>query len=118
MCLVEDQSRNLSCNSASRYLDGLLNIDNLYFEGMVSKLYPVELQLNKANISYTEAPFFIYIYQFQTDLFHIKSLTTGMIFCLYIVIFPYLDSDVPRTTSYGVYSSQLIRVARLSSHFC
>ena len=44
--------------STSRYLDDLLNIDNPYFEGMVSHIYPPELQLNKANTSDTEAPFF------------------------------------------------------------
>ena len=43
--------------STSRYLDDLLNIDNPYFEGMVSRIYPPELQLNKANTSDTEAPF-------------------------------------------------------------
>ena len=30
--------------------------------------------------------------------------------------FPFLDGDYPRSTSYGVYISQLIRFARLSSH--
>ena len=44
-------------NSTLRYLDDLLNIDNPYFEGMVNQIYPFELQLNKANISDTEAPF-------------------------------------------------------------
>ena len=33
-----------------------------------------------------------------------------------IVHFPFLDGDVPRSTSYGVYISQLIRFARVSSH--
>ena len=33
-----------------------------------------------------------------------------------IVNFPYLDGDVPRSTSYGVYISQLICFARASSH--
>ena len=33
-----------------------------------------------------------------------------------IVIFPFLDSDVPLSTSYEVYISQLIRFARASSH--
>ena len=33
-----------------------------------------------------------------------------------IVKFPFLDSDVPRVASYGVYISQLIRFARVSSH--
>ena len=30
--------------------------------------------------------------------------------------FPLLDGDVPRSTSYGVYISQAIRFARVSSH--
>ena len=33
-------------NSASRYLDDLLNVDNIYFEHMVDRIYPAELQLN------------------------------------------------------------------------
>ena len=34
-----------------------------------------------------------------------------------IVNFPFLDGDVPRSASYGVYISQLIRLTRISSHF-
>ena len=41
-------------NSTSRYLDGLLNIDNPYFEQMISQIYPTELQLKKANSSDTK----------------------------------------------------------------
>ena len=33
--------------SISRYLDDLLNIDNPYSEGMVTRIYPPELQLKK-----------------------------------------------------------------------
>ena len=33
-----------------------------------------------------------------------------------IVSFPFLDGDVPRSTSYGVYISQLIHFARASSN--
>ena len=44
-------------NSTSRHLDDLLNIDNLNFEQMVNRIYPAELQLNKANSSDTKAPF-------------------------------------------------------------
>ena len=43
-------------NSTSGYLDDLL-IDNPYFEQMVGQIYPIELQLNKANSFDTEAPF-------------------------------------------------------------
>ena len=43
-------------NSASRYLDNRLNIDNPYFEITVKRIYPPELQINKANVSDTEIP--------------------------------------------------------------
>ena len=33
-----------------------------------------------------------------------------------IVNFPFLDGDVPRSPSYGVYISQLIRFARVCSN--
>ena len=41
-------------NSTSLYLDNLLNIDNNSFDRMVN-IYPSELQLNKVNISETDA---------------------------------------------------------------
>ena len=44
-------------NTTSRYLDDILNINNVYFDNMVSLIYPSELQLNKANTSDTEATF-------------------------------------------------------------
>ena len=40
-------------NSTFRYLDDLSNIDNPYFEGMVTQIYPNELQVNKANSAIT-----------------------------------------------------------------
>ena len=45
-------------NSTSSYLEDLLNIDdNIHFEQMVHRIYPAELQLNKANASDTETAF-------------------------------------------------------------
>ena len=44
-------------NTTSRYLDDILNINNVYFDNMVSQMNPSELQLNKANTSDTEAAF-------------------------------------------------------------
>ena len=41
-------------NSTPRYLDDLLNIDNKLFDNMVNRIYPSELQLNKANVSDTD----------------------------------------------------------------
>ena len=99
-------------NSTSRYLDDPLHIDNPYFEGSVGRVYPHELQLNKANASDTKAPFLDLQYLFQTD-FPSKIYDKRDDFDFDIVNFPFLDGDVPRSTSYGF---QLIRFARVSSH--
>ena len=64
--------------STSRYLDDLLNIDNHYFEGMVDRIYPPELQLNKANTSDTKAPFLDLRLSISTDLFHLKFMISAM----------------------------------------
>ena len=82
-------------NTTSRYLDDLLNIDNPNFEQMVGQIYPTELQLNKANSSDTEAPFF------GLELVKNKWHSFFLIydkrddFNFEIVNFPFLDGDVP-----------------------
>ena len=101
--------------STSRYLDDLLNIDNPYFEGMINRIYPPELQLNKANTSDTEAPFLDLHLSISNGFISIKIYDNRDDFDFDIVNFSFLDGDVPRSTSYGVYISQLIRFARVSS---
>ena len=41
-------------NSTSRYLDDLLNIENIYFD-QIDRIYPTDLQLNRTNSSDTDA---------------------------------------------------------------
>ena len=103
-------------NSTSRYLDDLLNIDNTYFDGMVKHIYPSELQLNKANSSDTEAPFLDLHLTISDGFVSSKIYDKRDYFDFDIVNFPFLDGDIPRATSYGIYISQLIRFARVSSH--
>ena len=70
-------------NSTSRYLDDLLNIDNIYFDQMVDRIYPTELQLNRANSFDTEAPFFwIWICVYLMVQFPPKFMINGTILIL------------------------------------
>ena len=103
-------------NSTSRYLDDLLNIDNAYFEGMVNQIYPPELQLNKANISDTEAPFLDLHLSVANGFVSSKIYDKRDDFDFDIVNFPFLDGVVPRHASFGVYMSQLLRFARVCNH--
>ena len=99
-----------------RYLDDLLNIDNIYFDQMVNRIYPTELQLNRVNSSDTEAPFLDLNLCISNGTVSTKIYDKRDDFDFDIVNFPFLDGDVPRRTSYGVYISQLIRFARASSN--
>ena len=105
-------------NSTSRYLDDLLNIDNIHFEHMVHRIYPAELQLNKANASDTETAFLDLNLSIHNGIVSTKIYDKWDDFNFDIVNFPFLDGDVPRRPSYGVYTciSQLIRFARASLH--
>ena len=103
-------------NSTSRYLDDLLNIDNTFFNSMVNHIYPSEFQLNKANVSDTEASFLDLHLSISDGFVKTKVFDKRDGFDFDIMNFPFLVRDVPRSTSYGVYISQLIRFAQVSSH--
>ena len=77
---------------------------------------PLELQLKKANVSDTEASFLDLHLSISDGFVMTKIYNKRDDFDFDIVNFPFLDGDVPRSTSDGVYISQLIRFARVSSH--
>ena len=90
-------------NSTSRYLDNLLNIDNIHFEHMVHRIYPAELQLNKANASDTEAAFLDLSLSIHNDIVSTKIYDKRENFNFDNLNFPYLDGDVPQRPFYGIY---------------
>ena len=102
-------------NTTSRYLDDILNINNVCFDNMLSQIYPSELQLNKTNTSDNEAAFLDLHLSISNDIGSTTIYDKRDNFDFEIVNFPFLDGDVPRSTSYGVYISQIIRFARESS---
>ena len=59
MSLSDDNQADVidAFNTTSRYLEHILNINNVYFDNMVSQIYPSDFQLNKANTSDTETAF-------------------------------------------------------------
>ena len=83
---------------------------------MVNHIYPSELLLNRANVSDTEALFLVLHLSISDGFVKTKIFDKRDDFDFDIVNYPFLDGDVPRSTSYGVYISQLIRFARVSSH--
>ena len=118
MSLSDDKQADVmdALNTASRYMDDILNINNVSFDDMVSQIYPLELQLNKANTSDTEAAFLDLHLSISNDIVSTKIYDKCDDLDFEIVNFPFLDGDVPRSTSYGVYISKLICFDRASSY--
>ena len=80
------------------------------------QIYPSELQLNKTNSSDTEAPF-LDLHLTISDCFVSSKIYDKRDELEFVIVnFPFVDGDIPRATSYGVYISQLIRFARVSRH--
>ena len=114
---VENQSEIIEAfRSTSRVLDDLLNIDNTYFDGLISQIVLPELQLNRANSSDTEAAFLDLHLSIVDGFVSCKIYDKRDDFDFEVVNFPFLDGDVPRAASYDVYISQLIRFARVSKY--
>ena len=109
-------SRLILLTLLTLHLDDILNINNVYYDNMVRQIYPSELKLNKANTSDTKAAFLDLHLSISNDIVSTIIYDKRDDFDFEIVNFPFLDGDVPRSTSYEVYISQLIRFARASSH--
>ena len=82
---------------------------------MISSFYPNELTFNKANNTDTSAAFLDLDLSIDNGKISSKIYDKRDDFNFDMVYFPFLDEYVPRSTSYGVYISQLIRFARACS---
>ena len=80
---------------------------------MVGQIYPTELQLNKASSSDTEAPFLDLNLSKTNGIVSSKTYDKRDDFNFEVVKFPFLDGDVPRSPSYGVYVLRKVRIGTI-----
>ena len=104
-------------NFNRRYIDDLFVANFPEFKDHIYKIYPRELEIklesdNPKQLSYLDL--------------QIVSQNGNLIFTVYdkrddfnfsIVNYPFIDSCIPKKSALGVYTSQLIRYARICSHF-
>ena len=74
MSLSDDKQVQIieAFNTVSRYLEDILSINNVYFDNTVNKIYHLDLQLNKDNISDTYATFLDLHLSISNDIVSIK----------------------------------------------
>ena len=91
MSLSDDKQADVidAFKTTSRYLDDIFNIGNVYFDKMVSHIYPSELQLNKANTPDTEAAFLDLHLSISNDIVSTEIYDKRDDFDFEIVNFPF-----------------------------
>ena len=85
LSLSEDTQSDVieAFSSSPRYLDDLLNIDNNFFDSMVNRIYPSELQLNETNVSDTETSFLdLHLSIYRMVLLRLKFMINEIILIL------------------------------------
>ena len=89
MSLSDDNQTDVidAFNTTSRYLDDILNINNVYFDNMASQIYPSELQLDKANTSDTKAAFLDLHLSISNDIISTKIYVNVTTLILKLSIF-------------------------------
>ena len=105
MSLSDDKQADVidASNTTTRNLDDILNIYNVYFDNMVSQIYPSELQRNRAHTSDTEAAFLNLHLSISNDIVSTKIYDKQDDFDFENVNFPFLDGNIPRSTSYATH---------------
>ena len=81
---------------------------------MVDRIYPAELELNKANSSDTEAPFLDLNLSVSNSTVSTKIYDKRDDFDFDIVNFPFLDGDVPRRRCPSTYLLLSVHISAYS----
>ena len=114
--LSDDGQDDVICafGTASGCLDGVLGVDNVCFGSMVGRVFPSGLRLVGPSSSDTKATFLDLHLSISNDIVATKIYDKRDDFEFEVVNFPFLYGNVPRSASYGVCVSQLIRFAGAS----
>ena len=91
-----------------------MDIGNVYFENMVSQIYPSELQLNGASASDAGAAFLDLHLSISNDIVSTRVYDGRDDFGFEVVNFPFLDGDVPRSASCGVSLGSFVLLEHLA----
>ena len=86
-----------------------------YLESCINNIYPSEMIVNKTNVSVQKTNFLDMTISIYRGKLYIKLYDKRNDYDFDVISFPYLDSNIPKGQSYGIFISQLIRYARINT---
>ena len=100
-----------------RYINDLLTLNNSRFASKIPDIYPPELDLKKTTESPTTVSYLDILIRINNGKHVTAVYDERDRFNFFIVIFPYLSSNISSKSAYGVYISQLVRIGRICDNF-
>jgi hypothetical protein len=101
-----------------RYQDDLLSLnDSGLLESVLNEIYPPEMVINKTNISARKTNFLDLTISIYRGKFLVKLYDKRNDYNFDVINYPFLDGNIPKGQSYGIFISQLVRLARINSSF-
>ena len=105
-------------NFSYRYIDDLISFNNKRFNEFISDIYPKELIISETTESTSVASYLDQLFTKDEN----NNITTKLndkrdAFGFHIVNFPFMSSNIPSASAYGVYVSQLIRYVSCCSSY-
>ena len=99
----------------SRYQDDCIIFnDDDEFDKHYSSIYPREKELKTTNISQAKCSFLDLTTSVYRGMFHFVSYDKRDSFGFNVINFPHLHGNIPKSPSYGVYVSQLVRFCEIN----
>ena len=99
-----------------RYQDDLIVFnDKGYFDKVYKDIYPNELILKNTNTSARKSNYLDLTISIVNGKFRYQLYDKRQDFPFKVISYPFINGNIPRIPSYGVYSSQLIRFCYLFS---
>ena len=101
-----------------RYQDDLLSMNDFgLLERVLSDIYPAEMIINKTNISTCKTTFLDLNISIYRGRFYVKLYDKRTDYNFEVINYPFLDGNIPKGQSYGIFISQLVRLAQINSSF-
>ena len=102
-----------SFNFTFRYIDDVLSLNNSMFSDFVDRIYLIELEIKDTTDTDKSASYLDLHLEIDSEgRLRTKSYDKTDDFNFPIVNFPFICSNIPAVSAYGVYISQLIRYSR------
>ena len=116
MMTEEDYGKALKFNKTKRFIDDVGSINN---DGLLVKdkerIYPKELVLNEENTNDKMGTFLDLSITVDANKFVTKTYDKRDDYNFEIVNYPDLSGNIPRDSAYGIFTSQILRNARVCS---